>query len=94
MNFKINKQKFHNALTFAARAISSNSPVPILSGILLEVYNDQIVITASDATLSIRINLSNTMDENLNLTVIDEGTIVIDARYLLDIVKKIDSEEI
>lgn len=94
MNFKINKNKFYSALSCTARAISSNSPVPILSGILLDVTKDKIVITGSDATLSIQVTLSNAIDEETGLSVIDEGTIVIDARYLLDIVKKIDSDEI
>ena len=38
--------------------------------------------------------LSNEQDEKLGLSVIEEGTIVIDSRYLIDIVKKIDSDEI
>ena len=91
MNFKINKLKFYEALSISARAISSNSPVPILCGIMLEAKNDTLTLTSSDATLSIQTVLSNTIDENTGLSIIDEGTIVIDAKYLLDIVKKIDS---
>ena len=94
MNFKINKNKFYNALSFAARAIASNSPVPILTGILLDVRQDSIIITGSDANISTEITLSNANDEALGLRVIDEGSIVIDTRYLLEIVRKIDSDEI
>ncbi|MBQ9326992.1 MAG: DNA polymerase III subunit beta [Solobacterium sp.] len=94
MNFKVNKQVFYNALTIASRAISSNSPVPILVGIKLEVEQNLLRITSSDANLSIVQTLTNEQNEELKLSVIDEGTIIIDSRYLLDIVKKIDSEEI
>ncbi len=94
MNFKINKQLFYNALSIASRAISSNSPVPILVGIKLEAENNTLRITSSDANLSIVQTLSNEQDEKLGLSIVEEGTIIIDSRYLLDIVKKIDSDEI
>ena len=94
MNFKINKQLFYNALSIAARAISSNSPVPSLIGIKLEAEKNQLRITSSDANLSIVQVLSNEADEKLGLSVSEEGTIVVDYRYLIDIVKKIDSDEI
>ena len=94
MNFKVNKQIFYNALSVASRAISSNSPVPILVGIRIEAEKNQLRITSSDANLSIVQTLSNEQNEKLGLTIIEEGTIVIDSRYLIDIVKKIDSDEI
>ena len=94
MNFKVNKQIFYSALSIASRAISSNSPVPILIGIKIEAENNQLRITSSDANLSIVQTLSNELDEKLGLSVIEEGTIIIDSRYLIDIVKKIDSDEI
>jgi DNA polymerase-3 subunit beta len=94
MNFKINKQKFYEALSISARAVSSNSPIPILTGIKIEVANDTLTLTSSDANLSIQVTLSNAMDEQTGLTIVEEGTIIIDSRYLLDIVKKIDSSEI
>jgi len=94
MNFRINKLRFYEALTIAARAISSNSPVPALSGIKVEVSQDSIILTGSDATLSIQVTLNNANDESLGLQVIEPGSVVIDSRYLLDIVKKIDSSDI
>ena len=94
MNFKINKQIFYEALSISSRAISSNSPVPILTGIRIDVANDTLTLTSSDASLSIQVSLSNTINEKTALTIVEEGTIIIDSRYLLDIVKKIDSTEI
>ena len=94
MNFKVNKQMFYNALSTASRAISSNSPVPILIGIRIEVENGILRITSSDASLSIVQTLSNEQNDKLGLTILDEGSIVIDSRYLIDIVRKIDSDEI
>ncbi|MBR2762508.1 MAG: DNA polymerase III subunit beta, partial [Solobacterium sp.] len=94
MNFRINKNKLYNALTIASKAILSNSPVPALSAFKLELSKDTLLITASDANLSIQVTLNNSTDPELSLSVSEPGVLVIDARYLLDIVKKIDSSEI
>ncbi len=94
LNFRINKNKFYNGLTAAARAISSNSPMPALTGVLMDVKEDEIHLIGSDADISIEVTLNNAMDQDLNLSVVTPGSIVIDSRYLLDIVKKIDSDTI
>lgn len=94
MHFKINKNEFYKSLQIVSRAISPNSPVPALCGIRIDVNNDHLVLTGSDADISIETTLSNENNEKLNLTVIEDGSIVIDARYLLDIVRKLDSEEV
>lgn len=93
MNFKISKRIFYNALQVVARAISANSPLPSLSGIKLEVNEESIVLTGSDSDISIQKVLSND-DEDLNLVVKETGSIVIEAKYILEIVRKIDAEEI
>ncbi len=90
MNFKINRNKFYNSLQIVSRSVSPNSPIPALCGLLLNAGKDKLVITGSNSDISIQMTLSGTDD----LTVIEEGKIVIDARYLLDIVKKIDSDEV
>lgn len=90
MNFKISKRIFLNALQLVARAVSSNSPIPSLSGIKLDIENDRIILTGSDSDISIKKELIN--DEDLKLDVIQTGSMVIDSRYLLEIVKRIDSD--
>ncbi len=94
LNFKINKAKFLNALQISAKAVSPNSPVPSLCGIRINADDSGLTLTSSDADISIEMTLSNTDDEKLGLSVITPGTVVIDARYLLEIVKKIDTDEI
>ena len=94
MNFKISKNKFYNALQIVSRAISPNSPVPSLCGVLIEAGNDGITLTGSDGDISIRMHLSNTIDENLNLSVLEEGSVVIDSRYITAIASKMNSNDI
>lgn len=92
MNFKISKSVFYSSLSIVNKAISLHSPIPALSGIKLDVYKNQISLTASDSNISIKKVITN-QDEN-NFEVFAEGSIVIDARYLLEIVRKIDSDMI
>lgn len=94
MKLKIAKNKFYDALQIVARAIAPNSPIPSLSGIKLEVRSDGLTLTGSDSDITIQMHLSNTKDSDLQLTVIEEGDIVIDSRYLIEIVRKIDSTEL
>ncbi|MDI9518421.1 MAG: DNA polymerase III subunit beta [Erysipelotrichaceae bacterium] len=94
MNFKISKSVLYDSLQLVSKAISSNSPLPALSGVKIDVEKDKLVLTGSDAKVSIKKTLDNEKYEDLNLVVIEEGSIVIEARYLLEIVRKIDSNEI
>ncbi|NLC97006.1 MAG: DNA polymerase III subunit beta [Erysipelotrichaceae bacterium] len=94
MNFKISKSVLYDSLQLVSKAISNNSPLPALSGIKIDVEQDKIILTGSDAEISIKKELNNEKYEDLNLIVISEGSIVIEARYLLEIVRKIDSSEI
>ncbi len=89
MHFKISKKTFYQALDKVSKAISASSPVPALSGIKIVVLNNEIQLTASDSDMSIFDTLVS--DEENKLEVYTDGSIVIEARYILDIVRKIDS---
>ncbi len=92
MYFKVSKRQFFNALSVASRAISTYSPLPAFSGIKIEASNDTLVLTGSDSDISIQTKL--TTEEEYLLNIKDNGAIVIEAKYILDIVRKIDSDEI
>lgn len=92
MNFKIAKKEFLNLLNLSNRAISSTTPLPSLSGIEILVSKNSLTLISSDSNISIKTSLDNS---DTNTLIINEpGEIVIDAKYLLEIVRKIDSESI
>lgn len=90
MNFTISKRPFYNALSAVSHAISANSPIPALSGIKIEVKEDHLVLTASDSNISIQKQCHPSDDCKINI--IETGAIVLDARYILEIVRKIDAD--
>lgn len=89
MNFKIAKRSFLDALTLVSRAVSANTPLPSLGGIKISVDTDSLTLVASDSNISIKASVKAGDDEVL--IVKETGEIVIDAKYLLEIVRKIDS---
>lgn len=94
MKMTISKKGLYEGLETAAKAISPNSPVPALSGIKIEAEENSLILTGSDADVSIRYVLTNEENEDLKLNVIETGAVVVDYRYILEIVRKIESEEI
>ena len=90
MKFKIAKKEFLDVLSLCSRAISTTTPLPSLSGIKITVNNDSIVLISSDSNISIKSVINN--NENSALIVEEIGEIVLEARFLLEIVRKVDGD--
>lgn len=88
MKFTINRAAFIGQLNNVLRAVSSKSTIPILTGLKLVVDNNEVVLTGSDADISIETTLSDA-DGQYQLTVEEPGAIVLPARFFSDIVKKL-----
>ena len=92
MKISISKNKFYSTLQTISKAVSSISPQPSLRGIKIEVTNEQLIVTGSDADISIREVILPNEDNHLNI--LEEGAILIDVKYLLEVVRKIDAEDL
>ena len=92
MKFSIEKNPFVLALSELSHAVSSNSPQAALRGIKIDVLNDTLILTSSDADISMQKKL--VADENNHLLIAKEGHLLIEAKYLLEIVRKLDSSHI
>lgn len=92
MYFKVSKKEFYNALSVASRAISNFSPLPAFSGVKIEAHSDCLILTGSDSDVSIQTKVEK--NDECFLEIRDMGSIVIESKYILDIVRKIDASEI
>ena len=92
MYFKISKRDFLQALSTAARAISNYSPLPAFSGIKIEAKTDRLILTGSDSDISIQTQLCKSEDCLLQIN--DLGAVVLESKYILEIVRKIDADQI
>ena len=92
MHFKVAKKQLLDGLNIVSRAVSLNSPLPSLHGILLVVKEDFIQMTASDLDISIQVKIVK--NEDSHLEVAETGEIILDSKYILDMIRKIDSDEV
>lgn len=90
MKLTIKKQALYKILSSVGRAASTHSPLPILSGIYFELKNDSLTLIASNSNISIKETL--VADEVNKLEVFEEGSVVLEARYILEAVRKLESE--
>lgn len=90
MNFKIGKKEFLDALSLSIRAVSSTTPLPSLSGIKISATDNSLILISSDSNISIKTTIE--IGDNSSLSIFEAGEALIDSRYLLEIVRKIDSE--
>lgn len=90
MNFSISKTAFAEATGAVDHAITSTSAQPVLRGMKIQAKKDELILTGSNADISIEKRIKAT--EQNNLSIVEEGTILIESKYLLDIVRKMDSE--
>ncbi|QHA38745.1 DNA polymerase III subunit beta (plasmid) [Rossellomorea marisflavi] len=88
MKLTIHKETITEALKKVTRVLASNSAIPILNGVLLEVSNKEVLLTASNSTETIRQTI--TVD-NVSVDVIEPGKIVI-PKPVIDIVKKCNKD--
>lgn len=88
MNFKIKRIKLLNALSKVIKAVSPRSALPSLTGIKFVLNNESLILTGSDSDLSIQMIIP--LDEDLDI--INTGEVVLSAKYITEIIRKIDSD--
>ncbi|MHA7966332.1 hypothetical protein ACX93W_19585 [Paenibacillus sp. CAU 1782] len=89
MLVSITKDYLVKALQLVLRAVSTNSPYPILTGIHIQALPDELVVTGNSSSMSIQYRIPQ---RDNAVTVRRSGAIVVPARYFYDIVRKCDDE--
>lgn len=90
MKFSIEKNVILEALNNVSKAISTRNIIPILNGIKFELKKEGLYLTASDSEL----NIKQLIDIKDIKNVDKEGIIIIQSKYLLDIIRKMPSDVI
>ena len=87
MKFTIKKEVLMEAINKVSKAISSRNVIPVLAGIKFELTRKKLVLTASDNDITIQ-TFINCDDEDI-IKVKEEGSIIIQGKYISDIVRKL-----
>src|SRR5574344_926955 len=90
MKLLIEKNILLESLNNVMRAISPRNIIPILNGVLFELTDDGLYLTASDSDLVIKSFIPKKKIKKIEKT----GKTVIQSKYLLDIVRKMPNTDI
>lgn len=88
MEFSVNRNAFLAKLNDVQRAISTKTAIEILTGLKLDLTDDGLTLTGSNADITIQTQLSVTAS-TADLTIESTGSIVLPARFFSEIVKKL-----
>ncbi|WP_060678553.1 DNA polymerase III subunit beta [Virgibacillus halodenitrificans] len=94
MKFIIQRDQLIASIQDVMKAISSRTVVPILTGMKIEVKQHGITLTGSDSDISIESYIPAEEDGNVNVEQIEEGSIVLQAKYFPDIVRKLPEKTV
>ena len=90
MKFTIKKELLLDALVKVSKAISTKNLIPVLGGIKFELKKKKLILTASDNDITIQTIIESNSDDEFKI--INEGSIIIQGKYILDIVRKLQDE--
>lgn len=92
MKFIINRPAFINQLNNVLRAISSKTTIPILTGLKMVVTDHSVILTGSDADITIESTL-DASDSSYGLSIEEPGAIVLPARFFNEVIKKLPDKQ-
>ena len=92
MKLTIKKDLLLEALNKVSKAISTKNLIPVLAGIKFELKKKKLTLTASDNDITIQTSINCNSDDDF--TVESEGSIIIQGKYVLDIVRKLPDKYI
>lgn len=94
MKFIIQRNKLMASIQDVMKAISARAAIPILTGMKIEANERGITLTGSDSNISIQSFIPAEEDGVINVEEIEEGSIIVQARYFPDIVRKLPEDTV
>ena len=94
MRFIISRNVLEDSLNIVSKAVTNKTPIAVLTGIKFDLTERGLTLTGSDTDLSISTFIPVENNTKQNITVFETGSCVLNARYVTEIVKKIDSDRI
>ncbi|MGE5701521.1 MAG: DNA polymerase III subunit beta [Clostridia bacterium] len=94
MQITVKRDKLVTAVSHVAKAVSTRTTIPILTGIKLRATEEGLTLTASDSDISIEVQIPLEEAGDWGVTVIKPGSVVLTARIFGEIVRKLAGDEI
>ncbi len=94
MKLTILRGDLNEAIQHVSKAVASRTTIPILSGIKVDAGYNGVTLTASDTDISIQSFIPLETQEKTIVTVERTGSVVLPAKFFVEIVKKLPHEEV
>jgi len=94
MKLTISKNELNDAIQQVSKATSSRPTIPILGGIKIDVNHMGVTLTASDTDIAIQSYIPVDKDGTVYAHVDKPGSVVLPAKFFVEIVKKLPSEQV
>ncbi|MFC0471555.1 DNA polymerase III subunit beta [Halalkalibacter kiskunsagensis] len=94
MRFSINRDRFVHDVQNVAKAVSSRTTIPILTGIKIVAHEEGLTLTGSDSDVSIEVFIPKEEEGTEIVRIQEKGSIVLQARFFAEIVKKLPGQDV
>lgn len=94
MKFIIERDQLITSVQDVMKAISSRTVIPILTGMKIEAKQHGITLTGSDSDISIESYIPAEDNGIVHVEQIEEGSVVLQAKYFPDIVRKLPEKTV
>ncbi|CAM3215241.1 DNA polymerase III subunit beta [Paenibacillus lupini] len=88
MRLEITKDSLIDAIQHVLKAVSTNNPIAILTGIHIEATTKGLIVTASNSSMKIQYTIAQ---DDRCMKVQRAGGIVVPARYFHEVIRKLDA---
>lgn len=92
MKLTIKKEILQEAINKVSKAISTKNLIPVLAGIKFELKKNKLILTASDNDITIQTTIEGYNEEDFKVE--EEGNIIVQGKYISDIVRKLPDKYI
>ncbi|BCJ87470.1 DNA polymerase III subunit beta [Effusibacillus dendaii] len=83
-----------SAIQNVQRSVSTKTTIPVLSGIKITATHEGLQMTATDLETGIETHIPTHIEDQEHVQIMEEGSIVLTARYLFEIVRKLPHSQV
>ncbi|PDM39466.1 MULTISPECIES: DNA polymerase III subunit beta [unclassified Geobacillus] len=94
MKIKIDREALVQSVQDVMKAVSPRTTIPILTGIKIAATSQGVTLTGSDSDISIESFIPTEEEDKVLVEVVETGSIVLQARFFSEIVKKLPENTI
>lgn len=94
MKIKIDREALVQSVQDVMKAVSPRTTIPILTGIKIAATSQGVTLTGSDSDISIESFIPTEEEDKVLVEVVENGSIVLQARFFSEIVKKLPENTI